>query len=254
MPRNDLSLRLARAISALALINGALITGTLMAAVPAPAAATVVYDPTNHVQNVLQAARALEQIRIQTEQLTAQLRSLARSPYDHSREIREGMQALDRLTSQARGIATSVRDLDRQFQELYPGDTSARSAMERLELAARRIEVSRQTALDVVRTANAVEAGRADRARRMDGAVAAAQSAEGETAAIQSSVQATAVLSEQLEGVQALLAAQTRLAGEEAARRAAEREEAIAARRRNWGREASPPPAPRFNPLPNARN
>jgi sRNA-binding protein len=51
-----------------------------------------------------------------------------------------------------------------------------------------------------------------------------------------------------------LMAAQSRLAAQEAAQRAQDREEAIAAHRRNWGRTAAPPPPPRFNPLPNARN
>ena len=253
MPRNDLNARLksrlAGAASALALIA----TGIAFA-VPQPAAAIVVYDPTNHIQNVLQAARALEQIRIQTEQLTAQIRSLAQSPYDHAAEIGTALRALDELNTQARGLASTVRGLDRQFEDLYPGNTDARTAMDRLEAASRRIEVSRRTAQDLARTAASVEDGRAGRSARMSGAIAASRAAQGETGAIQSSVQALGVLSEQLENLQTLMAAQSRLASEEAARRAAEREDAIAARRRNWGRASAPPPPPRFDPLPNARN
>jgi type IV secretion system protein TrbJ len=241
--------RLVGAVSALALLTVA--TAFVM---PQPASAIVVYDPTNHIQNVLTAARALEQIRIQTDQLTAQIRSLAQSPYDHAAQIGEAMQALDELNAQARGLASTVRGLDRQFEDLYPGNMNARTAMQRLEAASRRIEMSRQTAQDLARTAASVEASRTARTSRMAGAIAASRAAEGETGAIQSSVQALGVLSEQLENLQTLMAAQSRLAAQEAAERAAQREEAIAARRRNWSRTASPPPPPRFDPLPNARN
>ena len=241
--------RLVGAVSALALL-----TVATAFVVPRPASAIVVYDPTNHIQNVLTAARALEQIRIQTDQLTAQIRSLAQSPYDHAAQIGEAMRALDELNAQARGLASTVRGLDRQFEDLYPGNMNARTAMQRLEAASRRIEMSRQTAQDLARTAASVEASRTARTSRMAGAIAASRAAEGETGAIQSSVQALGVLSEQLENLQTLMAAQSRLAAQEAAERAAQREEAIAARRRNWSRTASPPPPPRFDPLPNARN
>jgi P-type conjugative transfer protein TrbJ len=221
---------------------------------PAPVASAIVYDPTNHIQNVLTAARALEQIRVQTEQLTAQIRSLAKSPYDHLAEIGDAMRALNELNTQARGLASTVRGLDRQFEDLYPKNLTARTAMERLEAASRRIEISRQTAQDLARTAAALEEGRSARTQRMAGAISASRAAEGETGAIQSSVQALGVLSEQLEGLQALLAAQSRLAAQEAATRAGERQQAIDGHRRNWTRPTTKPAPPKFNPLPNARN
>ncbi|MCA3694785.1 conjugal transfer protein TrbJ [Aquidulcibacter sp.] len=248
MPRVKSTSKFTIAASALALLIGA--TSFTM---PKAVQAAVVYDPTNHVQNVLQAARALEQIRIQSEQLTAQIRALAKSPYDHSKEIGQAMAALDDLGQQARGLATTVRGLDRQFSELYPENGAARSAMARLETAARRIELSRQTAEDLAQTAARLEASRPNRAARIRGALAASRDAEGETGAIQSSVQALGVLSEQLEGLQALMAAQSRLAAQEAAERAASKQEAIAARRAQWARKAQKPKAPAFNPLPNAR-
>ncbi|MCZ8195837.1 MAG: conjugal transfer protein TrbJ [Hyphomonadaceae bacterium] len=249
MPHPKFKARLFGAATAFAF----LVTGASVIA-PAPVAAAIVYDPTNHIQNVLTAARALEQIRVQTEQLTAQIRSLAKSPYDHSAEISEAMRALNALNTQARGLASTVRGLDRQFEDLYPTNQAARTAMERLEAASRRIEISRQTAQDLARTAASLEEGRGARSQRMAGAISASRTAEGETGAIQSSVQALGVLSEQLEGLQALMAAQSRLAAQEAATRAAERQQAIDGHRRNWTRPAAKPAPPKFNPLPNARN
>jgi type IV secretion system protein TrbJ len=219
-----------------------------------PAQAAIVFDPTNHIQNVLTAARALEQIRVQTEQLTAQIRSLSQNPYNHMGEIGRAISALTELSDQARGLAGSVQGLERQFEELYPDRPNARNALERLMASARRIEVARQTAQDAARVAASIDQGRAARSARMAGAMNAAQSAGGQTSAIQSSVQALGVMSEQLEGLQALIASQTRLAAEESARRAAERQQAVDAHRRNWARPAAKPAAPKFNPLPNARN
>ncbi len=249
MSRNDLKSRLVGAASAFALLVG----GSALI-VPQQAVAAIVYDPTNHIQNVLTAARALEQIRVQTEQLTAQIRSLAQSPYDHMAQIGDAMRALNELNSQARGLASTVRGLDRQFEDLYPSNLTARTAMQRLEAASRRIEMSRQTAQDLARTAASVESSRAGRTSRMAGAMAASRAAEGETGAIQSSVQALGVLSEQLENLQTMMAAQSRLAAQEAAARAAERQQAVDAHRRNWARSATKVPPPKFNPLPNARN
>jgi type IV secretion system protein TrbJ len=249
MSRNDLKSRLVGAASAFALLVG----GSALI-LPQHATAAIVYDPTNHIQNVLTAARALEQIRVQTEQLTAQIRSLAQSPYDHMAQIGDAMRALNELNSQARGLASTVRGLDRQFEDLYPSNLTARTAMQRLEAASRRIEMSRQTAQDLARTAASVESSRAGRTSRMAGAMAASRAAEGETGAIQSSVQALGVLSEQLEGLQTMMAAQSRLAAQEAASRAAERQQAVDAHRRNWARSAAKIPPPKFNPLPNARN
>ena len=249
MPHPKLKARLLGAAAVLAV----LVTGVSFIS-PAPVAAAIVYDPTNHIQNVLTAARALEQIRVQTEQLTAQIRSLAKSPYDHSAEIRDAMRALNELNGQARGLASTVRGLDRQFEDLYPTNQAARTAMDRLEAASRRIEISRQTAQDLARTAASLEEGRVGRSQRMAGAISASRAAEGETGAIQSSVQALGVLAEQLEGLQALMAAQSRLAAQEAATRAAERQQAIDGHRRNWTRASTKPAPPKFNPLPNARN
>lgn len=249
MPHRKFKARLFGAATAFAF----LVTSASVIA-PAPVTAAIVYDPTNHIQNVLTAARALEQIRVQTEQLTAQIRSLAKSPYDHLAEITEAMRALNELNTQARGLASTVRGLDRQFEDLYPKNLTARTAMERLEAASHRIEISRQTAQDLARTAASLEEGRSARSQRMAGAISASRAADGETGAIQSSVQALGVLSEQLEGLQALLAAQSRLAAQEAASRAGERQQAIDGHRRNWTRSTTKPAPPKFNPLPNARN
>jgi type IV secretion system protein TrbJ len=243
-----------RSLLGLSATTMALVIGLALPLSTTPAKAAIVFDPTNHIQNVLTAARALEQIRVQTEQLTAQIRSLAQNPYDHMGAIGEAMSALTQLSDQARGLAGSVQGLERQFEELYPDRPNARNALDRIMASARRIEVARQTAQDAARLAASIDQGRSARTARMTGAISASQGAQGQTAAIQSSVQALGVMSEQLEGLQALMASQTRLAAEESARRAAERQQALDVHRRNWKRTSTKPPPPKFNPLPNARN
>jgi type IV secretion system protein TrbJ len=230
-----------RSLLALGAATLALMVGVTASLPSTPAFASIVFDPTNHIQNVLTAARALEQIRVQTEQLTAQIRSLSQNPYNHMGEIGRAMSALTELSDQARGLAGSVQGLERQFEELYPDRPNARNALERLMASARRIEVARQTAQDAARLAASIDEGRSARTARMAGAMNASQNAEGQTSAIQSSVQA-------------LFASQTRLAAEESARQIAERQQAVDAHRRNWARPAAKPAPPKFNPFPNARN
>lgn len=218
------------------------------------ASSMAVYDPANHVQNLLQAARALEQIKIQTEQLKAQINSLAKSPYDHSQEISKALSALDSLTQKAKGLASTMITLDQQFSELYPQKPEAKSALERIQTAAARIEMQRQTAHDLALISAQIEEGRSSRKDRLKGALDASKAAEGETGAIQSSVQTLGLLSEQLESLTALMAAQSRLAALEAASRAAQKEEAQRQRQKNWDHQPNKPSSPPFNPLSNARD
>ncbi|MBS3960927.1 MAG: P-type conjugative transfer protein TrbJ, partial [Sandarakinorhabdus sp.] len=92
-----------------------------------PAAAQwVVYDPTNYVQNVLSAARALEQInnQIQSLQNEAQMlinqaRNLASLPYSSLQQLQQSVQRTQALLGQAQRIAFDVQQIDQAFQSQY---------------------------------------------------------------------------------------------------------------------------------------
>ena len=111
-----------------------------------------------------------------------------------------------------------------------------------------------ETAEDLARTAAELERLGAGRQGRLAGALGASQAADGQTAAVQSTNQLLAVLAEDLAALRTIMLAQSRLMAEATAREAAERDSAIEARRRFWGRTSSTPSAPSFDPLPHARD
>lgn len=207
----------------------------------------VVFDPRNHMENALQAARQLES-------LANEARSLAASPYSHLVQNSQALQDMAELARTARGLATSVDGLERQFADLYPEDLSGTDALDMLEQSRGRTANARRTAEDLARTAADLERLGQGRGQRLSEALTASQSAQGQTAAVQSSNQMLAVLAEDLAALRVIMLAQARLLSEGAARDAAERTAGAEARRRMWARPAAVPNPPAFDPLSNARN
>jgi len=220
-----------------------------------PASAqVVVYDPANVAQSIEQVRQAIQQVTLLTQQLQAQARMLAQSPFDQAAEIRAAIDELNALAADVRGIASEARRLRQQFETLYPDDLSARALVDMVADAETRIATTRDTVEDTLRLSAEVEARRGASADRMRGALAASRTAQGQTGAIQATTQAIGALSEQLSTLEALLAAQARMAGAEAAARAQREAQSRETRTRLWDRPAEAPPPPTFNPLPNARN
>ena len=86
----------------------------------------VVYDPTNHAENLLTAARSLEQINNQIAQLQNeaqmlinQARNLASLPFSSLQQLQQNIQRTQQLLSQAQSIAFDVQQIDRLFQQDY---------------------------------------------------------------------------------------------------------------------------------------
>jgi P-type conjugative transfer protein TrbJ len=104
-----------------------LLTITTLALAAGPAAGQqVVYDPTNYVQNVLQAARALQQINNQIQQIENQTQSLINQakhlvslPYSLVSTITSQIQRTEQLINQAQRIAYSVSTIDKAFTTNY---------------------------------------------------------------------------------------------------------------------------------------
>ncbi|WP_245591456.1 conjugal transfer protein TrbJ [Brevundimonas bacteroides] len=216
-------------------------------------AQVVVFDPRNHIENALQAARQVDSLANEARMLLNQARALAASPYSHLGETSAVLADLSALASEVRGLAGTAGDLERQFEALYPAAVEGLSPDRALDQAQGRAETARETARDLAATAARLDALSAGRDRRVAGALAASEAAEGETAAIQSSTQLLAVLSEDLAMLRTLMLAQSRLMAEAAARESAERAASAEARRRFWARDAEAPSAPRFDPFARAR-
>ena len=212
----------------------------------------VVFDPKNHVENALQAARQLESLANEARMLANQARELAASPYSHLSQTSQALRNIGELARSAKGLAADVEGLQEDFAELYPTAVQGLDPKAALQLQKARNEKALATARDLAGTAAQLERLAEDRPGRIEGALAASQSATGQTAAIQSSTQVLAVLAEDLGSLRTILAAQSRLMAQEAARRSAERAAGEAARRRLWAREPSMPAAPDFEPFPHA--
>ena len=86
----------------------------------------IVYDPTNHAENLLTAARTLEQINNQitslqneAQSLINQARNLASLPYSSLQQLQQSVQRTQQLLNQAQNIAFDVQQVDRAFQSTY---------------------------------------------------------------------------------------------------------------------------------------
>ena len=102
-------------------------SGSLLVAA-APAAAMPVFDATNYAQNILQAARALEQINHQIASLQNEAsmlqnmaRNLERIDFPELDRMRDTIQRIDRLMGEARGIDFRIDRLDERVREMFPG-------------------------------------------------------------------------------------------------------------------------------------
>ena len=236
--------------SALALV----IAAAPLSGAPPASAQIVVYDPANVAQAIEQVRQAIQQVTLLTQQLEAQARMLAQSPFDQTADIRAAIDDLNGLAADVRGIASEASRLRQQFEAIYPEDLSARALTDMVRDAETRIATTRNSVEDTLRLSAEVEARRGAGADRMRDALAASRSAQGQTGAMQATTQAIGALSEQLSTLEALLAAQARMAGAEAAARASREAQSRETRTRLWDHPADRPPPPAFNPLPNARN
>lgn len=236
----------------LSLFAAALIATSAMVAPPflAPAhAQRIVYDPTNHVQNVLSAARALQQVNNQLTSLANEARMLSSLNLQLSPELAQSIGAARQLLEQARGIRQNLDTIAEEMRSLYPEDMSGLDLDALLSQSDAWVEESRASVetLAEASAAGVGELGDAESAMRR--ALEASASANGQTSATQASTQALGVLSAQLAQLQALQAAQARVLATERAERIAREERAREVRRRAFPTEvdhSSQPVNPRF--------
>jgi len=93
---------------------------------PSSLAQVVVFDPNNYAQNVLTAARALQQInnqitslQNQTQMLINQAKNLANLPFSSLQQLQSSIQRTQQLLTQAQRIAYDIQQIDRAFSTTY---------------------------------------------------------------------------------------------------------------------------------------
>ena len=109
-----------------ALAASAAVLTLATASVPARAQ-WIVFDPTNFSQNVLTAARELQQVNNeiqslenQATMLINQARNLASQPYSALAQLEQSITQTEQLLMQAQRIAYSVTTIDQAFTQTYP--------------------------------------------------------------------------------------------------------------------------------------
>ncbi|WP_116968994.1 P-type conjugative transfer protein TrbJ [Blastomonas sp. UPD001] len=214
-------------------IRRALLAGTLatsaalgVTALTTPAhAQLIVKDPTNYAQNVLQAARALQQVNNQITQIQQQAqslvnegRNLASLPFSSLQQLQQQVQRTQQLLGEAQRIAYDVQDVQQVFNDRYRGQALSGTQAEMVANAEARWQDSVGAFEDALRVQAGV-VGNIDGARAtMDELVTSSQSATGALQAAQAGNQLLALQSQQLADLTAVLAAQGRAQALESAR------------------------------------
>ncbi|OYX52731.1 MAG: P-type conjugative transfer protein TrbJ [Sphingomonas sp. 32-66-10] len=231
-----------------AIMAGVLASAAVMPMfVAAPAQAQfggIVYDPTNYVQNVLTAARSLQQINNQIQQIQQQAsslineaRNLASLPLSTVDTLQQQVRQTQQLLGEAQRIAYNVQDIQQAFNGRYKGANLTGTNAQMVANANARWEDSVSAFEDALKVQAGV-VGNIDGARAtMNSLVSASQSATGALQAAQAGNQLLALQSQQLADLTAAVAAQGRAQALDAARQAAIEAEGRERFRRFFGRD-----------------
>ena len=199
-----------------------------------PASAQMhVFDPTNYSQNLLTAARTLEQVNNQilslqneAQMLINQARHLTSLPYSSLQQLQQSIGRTRQLLGQAQNIAYDVQQIDRAFSTTYAPASANQSAQSLIANARTRWENSVAGLQDALRI-QATVVGNLDTNRsELSALVDASQGAAGALEAAQAGNQLVALQAQQLADLTATVAAQGRAQSLEAAARVAAQDQA----------------------------
>jgi P-type conjugative transfer protein TrbJ len=196
--------------------GAAALSMTATALVPAPAYAQfggIVYDPSNYAQNVLTAARTLEQINNQIRQLQNQAtslineaRNLASLPTSILDPLQQQIRQTQQLLAQAQRISFDVQQIEREFTRQYSAQSLTGSQREMVQGAEERWKNSVAAFEDALK----VQAGAVSNIEGARSAVqtivTASQSATGALQAAQAGNQLLALQSQQFADLTATVA------------------------------------------------
>ncbi|MCZ2096376.1 MAG: P-type conjugative transfer protein TrbJ [Anaerolineae bacterium] len=177
----------------------------------------IVYDPSNYAQNLLTAARTLEQINNQitslqneAQMLINQARNLASLPYSSLQQLQQNVQRTQQLLGQAQNIAFEVGQIDQAFQQQY-GNVSLSATDAQLVADARGRWENTVGGLQDAMRVQAGAVGNIDTNRaEMAALVGQSQGATGALQATQAGNQLLALQSQQLSDLIAVISANGR--------------------------------------------
>tara|TARA_R110000850_G_scaffold183462_2_gene309046 strand:- start:1958 stop:2656 length:699 start_codon:yes stop_codon:yes gene_type:complete len=198
---------------------------------PPASAQLAVHDPANHVQNVYQAVRALQQVDQQVQQLTheiAMLENMARDlenlPDSIAGDILRRMQRIEALMGDAEGIGYRVEEIERAYDQAYPedyGDMPPGHGVLVDEARARWQQSRTAYRESLAVTAQVVSSARED-SDSLGRLIAGSQAAAGNLQVLQAGNQIHALQAEQLMQMESMMAAHYRAEALERARQLTE--------------------------------
>ena len=194
----------------------------------------IVYDPTNFSQNVLTAARELQQVNQniqslenQATMLINQAKNLASLPYSSLAQLEASIQRTQQLLAQAQRIAYSVTTIDQAFTQTYPQAYSSSTSSQQLVADAQtRWQNARAGYQDSMHVQAGVVQNLDSTRTQINALVSSSQSATGALQAAQSGNQLVALQTNQLADLTAVMAAIARAQSLEGARTVASQEQA----------------------------
>ncbi|WP_050886747.1 P-type conjugative transfer protein TrbJ [Bradyrhizobium sp. ORS 285] len=193
----------------------------------------VVFDPNNYAQNVLTAARELQQInnqilalQNQAQMLINQSRNLVQLPYSSLIQLQQSIQRTQDLLKQAQRLAYDVQQIEQAFKTIYAPAAAGASAADLVSNARTRWQTSVAALEDALKLQAGV-VGNLDTVKGQSAAlIAASQGAAGALAVTQAGNQILAMQAQQLADLTAVVAAQGRAQGLSMAERAAAQDQA----------------------------
>lgn len=198
-----------------------------------------VFDPANYAQNVLTAARSLEQInnqitelQNQAQMLLNQARNLASLPYSALQQLQQSVQRTQQLLDQAQGIAFDVQQIDQAFQQTYSSAAMSASDAQLVADARTRWQNTVGGLQDALRMQASVVGNIGEARAQMSALVGQSQSATGALQATQAGNQLLALQAQQLADLTAVISANGRAQALQSAEQAAAAEQGREQRRR----------------------
>jgi type IV secretion system protein TrbJ len=185
----------------------------------------IVFDPNNYAQNLLTAARALQQInnqitslQNQARMLTNQARNLAHLPTSTLQQLQSNLQRTQTLLAQAQNITFDVNRIQHAFSATYGTPPAYSSNAALLTAAQTRGQISLGAFQDSLKIQAGVVGNIGANNTTMSSLVTSSQSASGALQASQAGNQLLALHSQQLSDLIAVLSAKARADALEQAR------------------------------------
>lgn len=193
----------------------------------------IVYDPSNYAQNVLTAARTLEQInnqirmlQNQADSLINEARNLQSLPLTVLQPLQDQVRQTQLLLRRAQRMAYDVREVEAAFDAQYKNIPLSASQQAMVDGAEQRWQNSVAGFEDALKVQAGAVANIEGSRSAVEQLVSASQSATGALQAAQAGNQLLAVQAQQLSDLTATLAAMGRAQALDAAERAAAKAQA----------------------------